>query len=307
MNRFPESLRSQLKNVHTYVVTPFDRSDPLQVDLEALRGNLRFLVDAGVRVVAMCGGTGEFEALSPAEFLEVTRVAQETVGQQALVVATVPGNLPVASELLAAYHALGVQAVLGMPPLIRGQIPRDTDGVVAYFRLLCDAAPLAVMPYNTQGWPAEMFCRFAEIDGIIAVKDPCFHPHELYKAIQRLGDRFVWIGNKQHDPGVVQLRYQMGVEAFTSGQSNFWPAPELDLHVAASRQDWDRCVELQRQCAPLERLRMQSDDAAMVKACLDLVGLYGGPVRPPRCGIDSAGRQQIESSLAALDVPRAGG
>ena len=306
MHRFPDTLRDQLKNVHTYVVTPFCQQDPLQVDWEALRGNLRFLIDAGVRVVAVCGGTGEFEALSPAEFLEVTRVAQETVGNDALVVATVPGNLAVASELLGAYEQLGIQAVLGMPPLIRGQIPRDMDGVISYFRLLCAATPLAVMPYNTQGWPAEMFCRFAEIDGIIAVKDPCFHPHELFKAIQLLGTRFVWIGNKQHDPGVVQLRYQMGVEAFTSGQSNFWPAPELELHAAATRQDWQRCVELQQQCAPLERLRMQSDDAAMVKACMDLVGLYGGPVRPPRCEIDPAARETLRATLGTLEVPRAG-
>ena len=225
MNHFPETLQNQLKNVHTYVVTPFCQDDPLQVDLDALRGNLRFLVDAGVRVVAVCGGTGEFEALSPAEYLAVSRVAQETVGQEALVVATVPGNLPVARDLLAAYASLGIQAVLAMPPLIRGQVPRDLDGVISYFRQLCAATPLAVMPYNTQSWPAEMFCRFAEIDGIIAVKDPCFQPHELYKAIRMLGTRFVWIGNKQHDPGVVQLRYQMGVEAFTSGQSNFWPGP----------------------------------------------------------------------------------
>jgi dihydrodipicolinate synthase/N-acetylneuraminate lyase len=306
VNHFPETLQNQLKNVHTYVVTPFCQDDPLQVDLAALRGNLRFLVDAGVRVVAVCGGTGEFEALSPAEYLAVSRVAQETVGQEALVVATVPGNLPVARDLVAAYESLGIQAVLAMPPLIRGQVPRDLDGVISYFRQLCAATPLAVMPYNTQAWPAEMFCRFAEIDGIIAVKDPCFHPHELYKAIQMLGTRFVWIGNKQHDPGVVQLRYQMGVEAFTSGQSNFWPGPELELHAAASRQDWPRCVELQQQCAPLERLRMQSDDAAMVKAGLDLVGLYGGPVRPPRCDIEPAARENLRATFATLNVPHAG-
>lgn len=301
-----DELRVRLRNVHTYVVTPFRQDDLLSIDLDALRGNLRFLIDSGVRVVAIGGGTGEFEALTPAEHLELTRVANETVGREPLVIATVPGNIAIAKELLAQYERIGVETVLGMPPLIRGRIPTDLMGVVDYFRLLCNMTTLPVMPYNTQEWPVEIFCQLAKIDGIIGVKDPCLNPHELFKAIQQLGDRFVWIGNKRHDPGVVHLRYQMGIEAFTSGQSNFWPAPELELHAAALEHDWPRMVELQAQCAPLERLRMLSDDAAMVKAAMNLVGLHGGPVRPPRRNITPEGRKQLLATLEELRVPRVG-
>ena len=297
-------LVDRLKNVHTYVVTPFRQDDPLTIDSEALTNNLRFIIDNGVRVVAVGGGTGEFEALTPDEHIVVTRTALESVGGQALVVATVPGNIGIATELLGNYERLGVEIVLGMPPLIRGKKPADLSGAAEYFRMLCESTSLPVMPYNTQAWPVEVFCQLAEIDGIIGVKDPCHNPHELFKAIQQLGDRFIWIGNKRHDPGVLHLRYQMGMEAFTSGQTNFWPGPELELHAAALKQNWDQMIALQTQCAPLERLRMQSDDAAMVKASMDWVGLYGGPVRPPRRNITPESREQLSATLDDLDVPQ---
>ena len=300
---FPENLKSRLRNIHNYVVTPFKADDLLQVDAEALRRNLQFLVDSGVRVLAMGGGTGEFEALRPEEQLLIARTAMETVGAEVLVVATVPPNIAQAVDLLAAYEQAGVEVVLSMPPLIRGQIPDDLEDVVAYYRMLCQHTTLPIMPYNTQRWPVEIFCRLSEIDGLIGVKDPCVNPHELFRAIQQLGERFVWIGNKRHDPGVLHLRYQMGIEAFTTGQSNFWPGPELELHQAALAKDWDRMIELQRQCEPLEKLRALSDDAAAVKAGVDYIGLYGGPVRPPRQGLSSAGREKLAQVLADLHLP----
>ena len=54
----------------------------------------------------------------------------------------------------------------------------------------------------------------------------------------------------------------------------------------------------------IERLRMLSDDAAMVKAAMDFVALYGGPVRPPPRNFTSEGREQLSATLDDLNVPR---
>ena len=298
----PNELRERLINVHTYAVTPFRGDDLLEVDHDAFARNVEFLVSRGMKVVAVGGGTGEFEALTNAELEALARTALETIGERALVIATLPPNLKAASELAPRYAALGVPVLLGMPPLIRGRVPGDLEGTVDYFRRLADVTDLPLMPYNTQAWPAEFYQRLAEIDRIVGVKDPMHHPHTLFRAVQLIGDRFVWIGNKRHDPGVVHLRYQMGMQAFTSGQSNFWPEPELAIHEAAQRADWPRTVELQRLCAPLERLRAESDDAAMVKGAMDLLGLDGGRVRPPRRDMDDDARAALAETLASLDL-----
>lgn len=114
---------------------------------------------------------------------------------------------------------------------------------------------------------------------------------------------------------MLHLRYQMGMQGFTSGMTNFLPEPELWMHEAAVARDWNRVVRLQALAADLERARNASDDAATIKACMDAVGLRGGRVRPPRRDVDPGQlpglREAIDRLRAALaeeaGAPRAPG
>mgnify|MGYP001160062101 FL=1 len=295
-------LRNRLKNVHTYAATPFT-DDLLHLDLAGFERNLEFQVEHGMQVIAVGGGTGEIETLTVDELETLVGTALRTVAGRALVIACLPANLGEAVELLGRYQRLGVEICLGMPPLIRSKIPTDLSGTWNYFNELGSSTNLPLMPYNTQGWPAEFVVELAEIDVIIGVKDPCQVPHEFFRAIRMLGDRFVWIGNKKHDPGVAQLRYQMGMEGFTSGQGNFWPEPELAIHAAGVKGDWDTIIEIQQRVAVLEQLRLAHDDAAMVKAGMDLVGLAGGKVRPPRVDAPPEAREAFREALVSAECP----
>lgn len=306
MTRSAGELRRDLKAVHTYAVTPFRDDDQLAVDHDALAANLGFLVERGVRVVAVGGGTGEIDALSREELVEIARTAKAAIGGRAILIATAPGNLAEACALLPQYAQLGVDVILALPPHVRWRPPADPLGTVDYYRTLGARTDLPLMPYNTQGWDAAMYVRLAEIDAIVGVKDPCFDDLPMFRAIQILGDRFVWIGNKRHDPGVAHLRYQMGMEGFTSGMTNFLPEPELRLHEAAAAGDWDRCRALQAVAADLERARNASDDAAMIKACMDIVGLRGGRVRPPRRDVGPEVRPALATAIERARAAVAG-
>ena len=298
---FSNALRQKLKNVHAYAVTPFVGDDLLSVDRDGFAKNLEFLLEHGVQVINVGGGTGEIDALTPEELAGLARDAVEVVGERALVTPSLPGNLAEACRLAPLYQEMGVQAALAMAPFTRNLVPEDLEGVYRYYRRLGQASDLALLPYNTQGWPAEFFARLAEIDAVIGVKDPCHQPHNLFRAIKLVGDRLVWIGNKRHDPGVLHFRYQAGIEGFTAGFINFAPHLELELHRAAGRQDWPAMVELQGQLAPLERLRNRYSEG-LLKAGLDLVGLVGGAPRPPRVEIDSEGRQALRAELERLGL-----
>ena len=61
-------------------------------------------------------------------------------------------------------------------------------------------------------------------------------------------------------------------------------------------------IELQEQLAPLERLRSRFDDAGMLKTTMELMGLAGGAVRPPRINVPSAGREAIQQELQRLGI-----
>lgn len=299
---FSEELKGQLRNVHAYTVTPFLKDDIAQLDTDGFARNLDVLIGQGVRVLSIGGGTGEINALSANELANLCQVGLETAAGRALVIPTVPGNLKTALELLPQYEAMDAQVVLGMAPYTRNQIPDDLEGVYSHYRILSDHTALPLMPYNTQGWPPEFFARLADIDRIIGVKDPCLVPHNLFAAIQQLGDRFVWIGNKRHNPGVLHLRFQMGIEGFTAGIVNFAPQFELELFRLAKDGAWDAMVDLQKRLAPIENLRTQFGDVSLLKAGLDLVGLAGGPARPPRVDVPEKARQALSKELTGLGV-----
>lgn len=299
---FSEELKGQLRNVHAYTVTPFLKDDIAQLDTDGFARNLDFLIGQGVRVLSIGGGTGEINALSANELANLCQVGLETAAGRALVIPTVPGNLKTALELLPQYEAMDAQVVLGMAPYTRNQIPDNLEGVYSHYRILSDHTALPLMPYNTQGWPPEFFARLADIDRIIGVKDPCLVPHNLFAAIQQLGDRFVWIGNKRHNPGVLHLRFQMGIEGFTAGIVNFAPQFELELFRLAKDGAWDAMVDLQKRLAPIENLRTQFGDVSLLKAGLDLVGLAGGPARPPRVDVPENARQALSKELTGLGV-----
>ena len=299
---FSEELKGQLRNVHAYTVTPFLKDDIAQLDTDGFARNLDFLIGQGVRVLSIGGGTGEINALSANELANLCQVGLETAAGRALVIPTVPGNLKTALELLPQYEAMDAQVVLGMAPYTRNQIPDNLEGVYSHYRILSDHTALPLMPYNTQGWPPEFFARLADIDRIIGVKDPCLVPHNLFAAIQQLGDRFVWIGNKRHNPGVLHLRFQMGIEGFTAGIVNFAPQFELELFRLAKDGAWDAMVDLQKRLAPIENLRTQFGDVSLLKAGLDLVGLAGGPARPPRVDVPENARQALSNELTRLGV-----
>ena len=299
---FEEELRNQLRGVHAYALTIFRTDDLYALDLDGFARNIAWAIDREVRIFVVGGGTGENDALSAAEREAMAVRAAETVGDRALVIPTLPGNLGEAAELAPRYEKLGFRVALAMAPYLRHQIPEDAEGVYRYYQALGEQSGLALMPYNTQGWSADLFEHLAEVPQIIAIKDPCFEPHNLFRAIKRLGDRLVWIGNKRHDPGVLHFRFQAGIEAFTAGFVNFAPQLELELFTAAQDQDWPRMVELQEQLAPLERLRSRFDDAGMLKATMELIGLAGGPVRPPRVNLSTEEQEQVAIELEHLGI-----
>lgn len=295
-NIYPTALLDALREVHVYVTTPFT-DDLLKVDLDALQKNLNGLVDRGVRICAVGGGTGEADALSHAEQFEIAKAALESVGKRALVVATLPGNLGEAIPLANRYQELGISVALALPPLVRGRAVLDAPGIIEYFKVLTANTELPIMPYNNQAWALDFYLGLAELPRIVSIKDAMLDPYQIFRAISRLGDRFVWIGNKSFDPPITHLRYQAGMECFTSGMANFYPEPELALHEACKKGDYVEAIRLQKICAGFSQLRSAADDASAVKAAMDIVGFKGGKVRPPRLNVDEGTRNEIARLL----------
>ena len=248
--------------------------------------------------VVAAAGTGELYSLSPEEHLQVVRATLEEVKGHVPVIAGVGFNPAIATQLARDSAAAGAGGILAFPPYYPG--PHD-DGIVAYYKAIADATSLGMLIYSRDWFnptPA-LVARLAEkIPTLIAWKDGQADLRR-FQAIQNvLGDRLHWIGGAGDD--MIPGYYSIGIRTYTSSIANVAPKLSLHLHELASKGHSPELTKLMDELVvPLYVLRgkRKGYEVSAMKAMMDLIGLAGGPVRPPL--VDLTG-EEIDSLKQTL-------
>ena len=68
------------------------------------------------------------------------------------------------------------------------------------------------------------------------------------------------------------------------------------------KKKWSKIIEIQQEIAPLEKLRLMNDDAAMVKTAMDILGLSGGRVRAPRLNLNQGDKENLNEVIKKLKI-----
>src|SRR5215469_8399796 len=97
-----------------------------------------------------------------------------------------------------------------------------------------------------------------------------------------MGRRLHWIGGAGDD--AVPAYYAIGIRTYTSSIANVAPKLSLRLHELASAGHSSELTKLMEELVvPLYALRARRKgyEVSAMKAMMDMIGLAGGPVRPP--------------------------
>jgi len=276
----PAELRKKLHGVIAFPVTPFKKD--LSLDLDGLRRNLRSLLKHPVCAVVAPAGTGEIHSLSPAEHLAVVKTTIEEAKGTAPVLAGTGFNPPIAAELAKQAAAAGVSGILAFPPYYPSQ---DDEGIVAYYKGISEATPLGLIIYSRDWFapsPSLVEKLARQIPNLIAWKDGQADIRRYQMIRQHVGDRLHWIGGAGDD--MVPAYYSMGVRTYTSSIANVAPRLSQRLHELASAGHSAEMTKLiDELVVPLYALRARRKgyEVSAMKAMMDMIGLAGGPVRPP--------------------------
>jgi 5-dehydro-4-deoxyglucarate dehydratase len=275
----PNELRNRLRGVISFPVTPF--KNDLSLDLDGLRKNLRSLLKHPVCAVVAAAGTGELCSLSPVEHLAVVKATVEEANGRVPVLAGTGFNPPIGTELARQAAAAGVSGILAFPPYYPSP---DSAGVIAYYRAIAEATPLGMLIYSRDWFSASpaLVEQLAQIPNLIAWKDGQGDLRRLQMIRQRVGDRLHWIGGAGDD--MVPGYYSIGIRTYTSSIANVAPRLSLRLHELASAGESVELAQLMEQLViPLYELRARRKgyEVSVMKAMMDMIGLAGGPVRPP--------------------------
>ena len=275
----PDRLRDALTGVIGFPITPF-RPD-LSVDLDALRQNVRMMLEHPLAAIVAAGGTGELYSLTPGEHLDVVAAIVEEARGKLPVIAGTGFSVTLGAQLARQAAAAGASGILAFPPYYPGA---EDDGMVKYYGAIGEATPLGLLIYSRDWFHpgAAMVERLTSIPTLIAWKDGQGDIRRLQIIKRHIGDRLCWIGGAGDD--MVPSYYALGIRAFTSSVANVSPQVALQLHEAGVKGDSATLQRLMSELiVPLYalRARRKGHEVTVMKELMTMLGLAGGAIRPP--------------------------
>jgi len=191
-------------------------------------------------------------------------------------------NRAIAVELARQSAEAGADGILALPPYYPGA---PDDGMLEYYQAIGAATSLGMLIYS-RDWvaygPAQVARLADAIPTLVAWKDGQGDIRRYQAIRQRVGDRLYWIGGIGDDcvPGY----YAIGIRTYTSSIATVAPKLSMHLHEVAAAGDYSALAKLMNDyVVPLYELRARKKgyEVTVMKAAVDIVGLSGGPVRPP--------------------------
>jgi 4-hydroxy-2-oxoglutarate aldolase len=290
----------QLAGVLAPITTPFDGATG-DVAPVPLRHNVARLIAAGLDGVVVAGSTGEAALLDPEEQRRMVGWVRAVLGDQSwLVVGTGAESTRQAVGLTRAAAAEGADAVLVRPPGYFAAALAPAS-LVDYFRAVADASPVPVLVYNIPKYThlplaAGLLAQLAGHANIVGVKDSSGDSNNLaaYRAAAPAWSVFVGSG------ALFYPALELGCDGGILAVACFAAALCAEIRAAFRDGDRARAGRLQERLGPLDREIVGKLGPPGVKAAMDAVGLYGGPVRAPLASLAAAERERVARLVAGV-------
>jgi 4-hydroxy-tetrahydrodipicolinate synthase len=246
------------------------------------------------------GTTGESPTTSDQEKERLLRTVIDAVDGRVPVVAGVGTNDTAHTcELARQAEAAGAAGLLVVTPYYNRP---PQAGLLAHFTAVADATALPVMLYDIPGRTGtpiatDTLLRLAEHPRIVAVKDAKGDPVASSQVMAR-SDLIYYCGD---DP--VNLPWlAIGAVGFVSVHAHIVGDRLQEMIAAYLAGDVATALGLHRELTPVYTGMTRTQGVITTKAALAMLGLPGGPVRPPLCDATAAETEQLRADLLAGGV-----
>jgi 4-hydroxy-tetrahydrodipicolinate synthase len=291
----------ELKGICVALSTPFT-GDGEKVDEKALKNHIDSMLDAGVHIVLVCGGTGEFAYLRPDERRKIIEIAAKHINGRADFMAQTSA-ISTSDAIENAKHAEGVGAdcLLILPPYFEGP---SYDGVYHHYEKIAEAIKIPIMMYNIPQHSGidltpEFVKRVKKIDNVRYIKDSM----EDLKRIQELllvgGDRLkVFNGGDS----IAFFSLLAGCPGCVWGATNAMPTESVALYNLVQAGRLAEARDLWKRMFPANLFFSTHVYNVAVKAATNLSGRKVGPCRKPQMPLTAAEMKELKKALKPLGI-----
>ena len=259
---------TDLKGICTPICSVFSDNGS-RIDEVAQKKHLDRLISAGVQVIAVCGGTGEFSFLTREERLMLTEMVAKHLGGRAKLIVHVSAVMT-QETIEYAKHAedQGADCLLVLPPYFEGP---TLDGCYEHYEKVAQSVSTDLMAYNIPVHSGidvtpEFAQKLMKIDNINYLKDSTGD----FIRIQQLVKAGVKVFNGA-DPLMLYGLMADSVGCFW-GTSNAIPELAVRLYALCEEQQWEQAKALWNKIYAVNDFVWHNPFNPSVKALANLLG-----------------------------------
>ena len=304
----PEDLKLHVRGLLPVMITPCKPNYDL--DEEGLATLARHVIGSAskgeVGALLAAGSGGECSQLSDDERKRVFEVLVDAAGDVPVIAGCNHSDTRAVIRLAQHAEKVGAAGVMITPPYYW---PPSPDAIVMHISEVAKAIGIGIMFYNNSAVTQvdaslETIGKLAEIPNVVAVKENSVFLARVGDIITRFGDRLAIVNGKGrwHEP----YAHMLGSKGLVTAEASVLPAHMCKFWRALDAKRYDDVLEMRRQLMPMRDFMMapprMGKYIAVHKAALDMLGLPGGPVRPPVTPMLDEEKEHLRGLLKDLGV-----
>ncbi|SFJ80742.1 5-dehydro-4-deoxyglucarate dehydratase [Halobacillus dabanensis] len=284
-----------------FPVAPFNHQNEL--DQEALKKNIEFLLEEGLESIFIACGAGEFHSLSKKEYETMIDIALTTVNGQVPLYTGVGGNLSEALEKAKISEQKKVDGYLILPPYL---IEGEQEGLYEYYKAIVSSTDLNAILYqrNNAILKADTLEGLLDYEQVVGLKDGHGDMELNVELTQRFGSRLGWLNGMPMAEVTMPAYKPLGFDCYSSAISNYIPHISRMFNDALQSGDQDTVNEIYEDVIlPINDIRRKGKGYAisLIKAGMNIVGLpVENTVRAPVAPVTSEHYEELKVILTKV-------
>ena len=295
-----------LSGVFPPIPTPFDASGSVADD--ALHQNIARWNAYDLAGYVVLGSNGEAALLDDEERVRLLQAARRAIPEDKLLIAGTGCESTRATIALTRQAAeIGADAVLVIAPsFYDGKMTHAA--LLRHYHAVADASPVPVLLYNMPTYThvdmsATTIARAAEHPNVIGIKDSGGNITKLADIVRLTGGvpkgrgRLPAFQVLAGSAGFLFPALCVGAVGGVVALANIAPQQCINIWRWFTSGWWNQAADTQREMVPVNTAVTATFGVPGLKAALDMLGYYGGPVRPPLLDLGESEREALRQIL----------
>ncbi|MBQ8284484.1 MAG: 4-hydroxy-tetrahydrodipicolinate synthase [Clostridia bacterium] len=278
----------------TALITPFTDTE---VNYPVLDQLIEHQIAGGTDAIVFLGTTGEPSTMTFEEEHVLMDYAVKKVNKRAKVIFGCGSNNTADAVMTAkAAEKFGADGLLAVTPYYN---KCTQNGLVAYYKAICEAVSIPVIAYNVPGrtgveiQPATM-AKIAEIPNIAGIKDAGGNMSKTMETIRLVRDKCdVYSGEDALNFPILAV----GGAGVISVLSNIVPAEVKQLCNLVKENKLAEAATLNDRLLPLANACFIEVNPIPVKEAMNVLGFNAGAPRAPLTKMEDANREKLVSAM----------